>query len=112
LPGDTLDRVMTRGLLLAGLLISALLVAWLTLRSSSKRASPSASASAAPSGKLGEVPGAGDMQNGAQAKKYIENQQCASSCEGALQTCLSLADGESAESRCREQRDACTKSCQ
>jgi hypothetical protein len=103
---------MTRGLLLAGLLISALLVAWLTLRSSSRPAAPSASASAPASSKLGEVPGAGDMQNAAGAKKYIEGQQCASSCEGALQTCLSLADGETGEARCREQRDACAAACQ
>lgn len=102
---------MARGLALLGLLITALLVAWLALRSTTKRPSAATSATAAPSSRLGEIPADEQLQNAAGAKKYIEGQQCSASCEGTLQNCLGLADGETAEARCRQQRSACEASC-
>jgi len=101
---------MARGLALVGLLVSALLVAWLLLRSSSKPPA-SASSSGTPSGKLGEVPPDELTKDPVAMKKHIEAQNCSANCEGALQLCLGMADGEAGESRCREQRTTCEGSC-
>ena len=100
---------MARGLLLVGLLISALLVAWLTLRSSAKPTA--ASSSAAPSGQAGELPPDVVGKDPAAAKRYIESQNCSTSCQSAVNTCLSMADGDTGEARCQEQRAACEASC-